>query len=318
MTAYSFSPRRELGRTGFVASALGIGDIADRSLEPGGLVATLTRALDAGLNLIDTAPGYEDGYSEEIVGAALGPRRRDEIFLIDKIDHLDRPVEEQVDGSLRRLDLDHADLFVFHAVSTLESYRKLEQEGRFEELRACVRAGKTRFVGISSHHPDVLAHAIPSGLCDVVMFPLGPFVDRRYVEETLPLARRYGVGSVCFKTFGAGKLLGDTAGYGRPLAERPRGKWSSGGQSPSGDHDARSNGEESSLPRLSVSDCLAYTLTYDPDVTLLGLSFDNEQDAAFEAARTFRPLGAEELSRIRESAAIAIAGKGPCWWNPEP
>jgi aryl-alcohol dehydrogenase-like predicted oxidoreductase len=62
------------------------------------------------------------------------------------------------------------------------------------------------------------------------MFPVGPFVDRRYVDEILPLARRKGVGTVCFKTFGAGKLLGDTAGYNQPLQERPRGKFSSGGQ----------------------------------------------------------------------------------------
>jgi aryl-alcohol dehydrogenase-like predicted oxidoreductase len=309
MTAHSFSPRRELGRTGFVATALGIGDIADRSIDAPTLVATLTRALDAGLNLIDTAPNYEDGYSEEIVGTALRTRPRDRFFLIDKIDHFDRPVAEQVDGSLGRLGLDHADLFAFHAVSSLESFRKLESDGRFEELRACVRAGKTRFAGISSHHPDVLAHAIPSGLCDVVMFPLGPFVDARYIEEILPLAKRHGVGSVCFKAFGAGKLLGDTAGYGRPLAERPRGKWSSGGRSIEG---------EPSLPRLSVSDCLAFTLSYDPDVTLLGLSFENEQDAAFEAARTVRSLDPEDLSRIRERARAAIADKGPCWWNPEP
>ncbi len=61
------------------------------------------------------------------------------------------------------------------------------------------------------------------------MFPLGPFVDARYVERILPKARALGVGSVCFKTFGAGKLLGDTEGYGRPLSARPRGKLSSGG-----------------------------------------------------------------------------------------
>ncbi len=65
-----FSPRRELGRTGFIASALGIGDLADRSLPLETCVATLRRAIDAGLNVVDTAPGYEDGYSEQIVGEA--------------------------------------------------------------------------------------------------------------------------------------------------------------------------------------------------------------------------------------------------------
>ena len=68
MTTPLFHPRRELGRTGFVATVLGIGDLADRQLPLAQLVATVQRAFDAGLNLIDTAPGYENGYSEQIVG----------------------------------------------------------------------------------------------------------------------------------------------------------------------------------------------------------------------------------------------------------
>lgn len=151
--------------------------------------------------------------------------------------------------------------------------------------------------------------AIASGRCDLALFPLGAFVDERYREEILPLARAHHVGSVCFKTFGAGKLLGDTAGYGQPLEARPRGKWSSGGQ------DAPATG---TLPRLSVQDCLSYTLTCDPDVALLGMSFPNEQDAALAAAEAFTPLPPAELARIRTAAAAAIRGKGPCWWNPDP
>src|SRR5688572_12438000 len=70
-TAQQFMPRRELGRTGFRATVLGIGDLADRNISLETCVATARRAIDAGLNLIDTAPGYEHGYSEEIVGQAV-------------------------------------------------------------------------------------------------------------------------------------------------------------------------------------------------------------------------------------------------------
>jgi hypothetical protein len=113
---------------------------------------------------------------------------------------------------------------------------------------------------------------------------------------------------VCFKTFGAGKLLGDTAGYNQPLKARPRGKVSSGG----------SDDGEASLPRLTVAECLHYTLTLDPDVALLGLSYPNEQDAAFAAARAFRPLSEEQMAGVRRRAAEARREKGPCWWNPDP
>src|SRR3954465_14880747 len=90
-SAPPFAPRRQLGRTGFTATALGIGDLADRRLPIEQCVATARRAIDAGLNIIDTAPGYEDGYSEQIVGQAV-KGWRDEMFVIEKIDSPEAPV----------------------------------------------------------------------------------------------------------------------------------------------------------------------------------------------------------------------------------
>jgi aryl-alcohol dehydrogenase-like predicted oxidoreductase len=301
--------RRNLGSTGFDVSVLGIGDLADRAVPLEKCVATIHRAMDAGLNLIDTAPGYEDGYSEAIVGSALRGRREG-MFVIDKIDDLGKPAGPQVDASLKAFGLDTVDLFVFHAVSELARWKELSAPGGgMEQLGREMKAGKVRFRGISSHHPVVLREALESGLCDVVMFPAGPFCDRRYAEEILPLAREKGVGTVCFKTFGAGKLLGDTTGYNRPLEPRPRGKFSSGGK----EGDAAPV-----LPRLTVAECLHYTLTIGPDVALLGLSFPNEQDAAFDALGSFRPLTQEQMEKTRRRAVQAIEGKGPCWWNPAP
>jgi hypothetical protein len=140
--------------------------------------------------------------------------------------------------------------------------------------------------------------AIASGLCDVVMFPIGPFVDRRYLERALPAARAAGVGTVSFKTFGAGMLLADTSGYGRPVAA--------------------ASGRPAPGPRLSVGECVRHTLTCDPDVALLGLSTPEEQDVAFAAAEGFVPLGPDERRALETRAEAAIAGKGPCWWNPDP
>lgn len=289
-----FNPRRELGRTGFKATALGIGDVADRALPISQCVATVQRALDAGLNVIDTAPGYESGYSEQIVGKAL-QGRRDGVFVINKIDHLDQPVGRQVDASLQNMDLDMVDLFVFHGVTEKNHWKKIMSPGGgMDQLGECVAAGKVRYRGVSAHHPDVVRAAILSGVCDVVMFGVGPFCDSRYVEKLLPLAREHRVGTVCFKTFGSGKLLGDTTGYGQPLEGR------------------------SGLPRLTVAECVHYTLTCDPDVALLGLSMPGEQDAAFASAANFRPLTQQQMVEVRQHAAEAVKGKGPCWWNPNP
>lgn len=293
-----FEPRRELGRTGFRATVLGIGDLADRSVPLEDCVRTVRRALDAGVNLIDTAPAYENGYSEEIVGAALSGRREG-IFLIDKIDDLLDPVAPQVEASFGRLQLDVVDLFAFHNVSRLDTWQAIAAPGGgMEQLSAFVRAGRVRFRGISSHDPDVLHAAIASGLCDVVMLPIGPFVDPRYVLEILPLAKEKGVGTVAFKTFGAGKLLEDTSGYNQPLPGATLGA--------------------PKLPRLTVEECVRYTLTIDPDVALLGLGSPGEQDPAFHAANAFRPFTSEELADVRARAAVAVNGKGRIWWNPAP
>lgn len=298
-----FFPRRPLGRTRFVATRIGAGDVADRTLGFETCVATLVRALDLGINLVDTAPSYEDGFSEEIVGAALATRREG-VFLIDKIDHFDRPVATQIDASLARLRLPFADAFVFHGVSTLEAWNAIAApRGPMDELAREVERGRARFRGISSHHPAVLRAALESGTCDLVMFAIGPFADARYEREVLPLARACGAGTVCFKTFGAGKLLGDTLGYQRPLENRE----------PASPGATRAR----LLPSLGVEECVRYTLSIDPDVALLGLSTPEEQDEAFAAVRVHaRALEEGELGAIRVRARHAIAAKGDVWWDP--
>src|SRR2546423_11249218 len=102
-------PRRSLGRTGFRASALGVGDVADRKLGLDACVAAVVRALDHGLNLVDTAPGYEAGFSEEILGVVLRGRREG-VFVVDKLDdHSLEAVRPQVETGLRRMKLERID-----------------------------------------------------------------------------------------------------------------------------------------------------------------------------------------------------------------
>lgn len=297
-----FKPRRQFGRTGFTATALGIGDVADRTVPLDECVATVRRAVEAGLNVVDTAPAYEDGYSEQIVGLAVRDCR-ESVFLVDKVDHFDRPVAPQVEQSLRTLGLETVDLFLLHGVSTVEDWGRLSAPGGgLDQLKKCVAAGKCRFAGISSHHPDVLLAALKAGACDAVMFALGPFADMRYKLEVLPAAKAAGVATIGFKAFAAAMLLYDTSGYGRPLVD--------------GQPAVLRGDLPKSKPHLTVEECVGYTMTWDADVTLLGLSFPEQQDAAFEAALRFKPLSPTRMAAIETHAAAAVAGKGTCWWNP--
>jgi aryl-alcohol dehydrogenase-like predicted oxidoreductase len=299
-----FTPRRALGRTGFTVTAVGAGDLADRSQSVEQCAETLRAALDAGINLVDTAPQYENGYSEQVVGAAL-KGRREGVFVVDKIDHFDRPVAEQVEASLGRLGMDHVDLFLFHGVSTSGAWRGLVAEGGgFDQLAQVIRQGKARFAGISSHHPKVLRRAIDSGRCDVVMFALGAYADRRYDKKILPRAAAKGVGTIGFKAFGAGKLLGDTEHYGLPLPNPP----------PRPVEAALADGPL--LPHLGARECVHYIRTLDPDVSLLGMSNVAEMRTALAAAEGFQPLTPKQMDDIRKRAKAAVEGKGRCWWNP--
>ena len=274
----TLAPRRSLGRTGFRATALGIGDVADRKLGLDACVSAVVRALDHGLNVVDTAPNYENGFSEEIVGEALAGRPRDGVFVVDKLDDWTRPlVRPQLETGLRRLRLSRLDLAVFHGLKKIEDWRAIAaRDGALEELGRLQAEGLVRFRGVSAHHPDVLRAAILSGQCDVVLMPVGPFVDERYVTRVLPLARACGVGTIAFKTFAAGKLLSDPAR------------------------------------------CVRYTLSLDPDVALLGMSTPGEVDEAVAAARGARRLTLEEEKATRSWARPQLEGKGPFWWNPEP
>ena len=114
MGARRFEPRRELGRTGFVATRIGAGDFADASLPFNMLRCDVEARARRGDQPGRYGADYEDGFSEEVVGAAL-EGRREGVFVIDKIDHFDRWVDEQVRGSLARLRAPSR-CFVFHGV----------------------------------------------------------------------------------------------------------------------------------------------------------------------------------------------------------
>ena len=174
--------RRTLGRTGLEVTQLGFGaaerglpDSADFDAQAAGV---LNAALDAGVNLIDTAPDY--GASEERIGRYVGHRRR-EFHLATKcgcnIDadgnrlepgHLwtaDR-LRSNIDQSLRRLRTDCVDLLQMHNPSVED----VERGGLIEALEEIRGAGKARFIGVSSTNPH-LAAFVASGAFDVFQIP---------------------------------------------------------------------------------------------------------------------------------------------------
>ncbi len=204
---------RPLGATGFRMSDISFG-CAGLS-DP----AVARRAIDRGVNYFDTAPDYSHASSERALGEAIRGVPRDQIFIVSKFctpdGHLshDAPTKtviEAVEDSLRRLSTDHIDAVLVHACNSTERLMAPSVHEAFDRLKD---AGKVRFLGVSSHTPQletVMRHAVHSGRFDMIMCAYN-FESWPAQADIFALARERGIGVVAMKT-----LIG---AYGSQLSD---------------------------------------------------------------------------------------------------
>ena len=189
--------RRRLGKTDIVASVLGFGgsEIGYQRVSGRTVARLLGSALDAGLNVIDTAECYED--SEILIGRALGARRRD-VYLFTKCGHArgwahadwrTAPLLASIERSLRRLETDYLDLIQLHSCSLAE-LRRGDAIAALEEAR---RRGWARHIGYSGDG-EAARYAVECGRFDTLQTSVS-IADQEALELTLPPAgaRRMGV-----------------------------------------------------------------------------------------------------------------------------
>jgi aryl-alcohol dehydrogenase-like predicted oxidoreductase len=190
--------RRRLGRTDMDVSVLGFGgsEIGYERASGRTVARLLGSALDAGLNVIDTAECYED--SELLIGRALGARRA-EVHLFTKCGHAGgwaradwRPASllSSIERSLRRLGTDHLDLVQLHSCS-LAQLRKGEVIAALERAR---ERGWTRYIGYSGDG-EAARYAIECGRFDTLQTSVS-IADQQALDLTLPLARARDMGVI--------------------------------------------------------------------------------------------------------------------------
>jgi aryl-alcohol dehydrogenase-like predicted oxidoreductase len=236
---------RRLGDSGLNVSVVGIGcNNLGRKVDKGGTVAVVEAALDAGINLFDTADIYGEpqGGSEELLGAALASiGRRDDVVVATKFGHTAsdlgappweamgsrRYIQRAVEASLRRLRTDYIDLYQLHMPDPGTPI--LETLAALDDL---VRAGKVRYLGCSQFSAWQVADAAWTARSA----HLTPFVSaqneysllNRAVEaELLPACERFGLGLLPFFPLASGLLTGkyhrgEAAPTGTRMAE---GRW---------------------------------------------------------------------------------------------
>ena len=201
---------RQLGRTNLTVSELSFGAARGAARDRPRFVETLKAALDAGVNFIDTAAGYEDGMSEQVLGETV--RDREDILIETKYRPYDgwspeaaytgsaEALAASAEDSLRRLKRGHLDVFLGHGLRTLDSFDHFMSDGCLDAMVRLRDQGKVRFIGISELSEgdgthEVLKRAVPTGAFDVVMLTLN-FLLQTAAESVLPLCRKYNVGTV--------------------------------------------------------------------------------------------------------------------------
>lgn len=210
---------RPLGRTGVHVSPLALGAMMFSSFgnsDQDDVNRMMARALDAGINLVDTADAYGD--SEEMVGRAL-KGRRDEVVLASKfarpigddVNHRGgsrRWIMTAVENSLRRLQTDHLDLYQMHRPDP-----ETDIEETLSALTDLVRSGKVRMIGSSDMPASEIVEAQWAaerrGLERFrVEQPHYSLLDRTVEREVLPMAEKYGMGTVIWSPLASGMLTG--------------------------------------------------------------------------------------------------------------
>jgi aryl-alcohol dehydrogenase-like predicted oxidoreductase len=207
-----------LGQQGLTVSAVGLGCMGMSEYYSGRdereSVATIHRAVDLGVTFLDTADVYGPFTNEELVGRAI-KGRRDDVVIATKFGNVRSPegkfirldgspeyVRQACEGSLRRLDVDHIDLYYQHRVDPQTPIE--DTVGAMAEL---VAEGKVRYLGLSEAAPDTIrrahrVHPITALQTEYSLWSRDP------EDEILPTVRELGIGFVAYSPLGRGFLTG--------------------------------------------------------------------------------------------------------------
>lgn len=204
-------PYSPLGRTGVPVSKLGIGTapLGRPNTDVSKVNDIIAKAIDEGINYMDTAPNYAKGEAERRLGHAL-KGKRDKVFIVTKTEaDTYEGTMELLESSLRHMQTDHVDVVHLHNLGHLERWSDLDfafsDEGAMGALRKAKEQGKVRFIGASGHlHPSRFHYAIDSGEIDVMMHAVNYVNQHTYDFENKVWGRALekNIGLVSMKVLG--------------------------------------------------------------------------------------------------------------------
>jgi aryl-alcohol dehydrogenase-like predicted oxidoreductase len=269
-------PERPFGRTGHKVRLFSLGGQA--VIEKPGTqdvsVAIVNRAIDLGVNYLDTAAGYGRGISETYYGEVLKTRRK-EVFLASKTRDRTRDGSLKIlDESLKRLQTDHLDLWQLHNVMRDEDLDQiLAKGGAIEALQQARDQKMVRFLGITGHYdPDVLIRGIERFPFDTILMALNPADKHRlsFIDTLLPLANKKQMGVIAMKIPARGRLF-----------------------------------KEGGI--TSMRDALSYVMTLPVSTVIVGVDNVAQLEENISVARNFKPMSTADMTRLEQLTASYVS-----------
>ena len=264
-------PERPLGRTGHNVRLFSLGGQA--TLEKQGTrdesVAIINRAIDLGVNYLDTAR-YGNGISQTYIGEVMKTRRK-EVFLATKTRDRTRDGSlKLLEESLRLLQTDRLDLWQLHNIMEIKELDQIfSKDGAIEAMKKARDEKTVRFLGITGHFdPDVLIEGINRFDFDTILMALNPSDPHLLPFQTrlLPLANQKKMGIIAMKIPARGRLF------------RPGGI-------------------------TAMKDAMTYVLSKQVSTVIVGCDNVKQVEENVQIARDFQPLSAEKMTELEKLTA---------------
>jgi hypothetical protein len=278
-------PTRNLGRTGYRVGIFSLGGQAaiEQPHNEEVAVPIIERALDLGVNYIDSAAAYggTQRWSQRYIGTVMA-RRRNEAFITSKTHDRTRDGSLRLlEESLRLMHTDHLDLWQIHNVMRMDQIEEIFGAGGAMEALTRAREEKmVRFLGITGHFdPAPLMEGIRRFPFDTVLMSLNA-ADRHqsaFATDLLPLAVEKQMGIIGMKIPARARLL---IGY-QPTGFQ-FGQW----------------GESNSTGTLTMREALYYTLTHPVSTVIIGCDSPAQVEENVRLAQAFTPLSEAQLTEL--------------------
>ena len=284
-------PTRNLGKTGYRPGIFSLGGQAavEKPDNEAMAVSIIERAIDLGVNYIDTASAYggTQRWSQRYIGKVM-PQRRAEVFLTSKT--YDRTREGSLrllEESLRLMNTDHLDLWQLHNVMRMEQIEQIfAPGGAIEALQQAREQKMVRFLGITGHYdPEPLMEGIRRFPFDTVLMALNAADRHQYsfAEHLLPLAVEKQLGIIGMKIPARARML---ASWNPPPPEAMA------------TFERPSGGVPSTPGTLTIREAMYYTLTHPVSTIIIGCDNPAQVEENVRLAQEFTPLSEAQLAEL--------------------